>query len=253
MIFLKKWKNKNKFKLIISITFIFICFVVLYSQFLFRSTFFQDIGGLVTKLFVVKNVNYINTTSLQEENLKNEISELKKLLALKETMAGYEMIYTTIINRNSDYWFYTITVDKGKKDGVEIDMVVINQDGLVGRVVEVYNYSSVIKLISANDSLNKVAVDIVSNDNTYKGIVSGYDISSDKILITSVRSSSDIKIGDKVMTNGIGNLFPSGVVIGTVDEVTSDDLGVSKVLKVDSLVDFENLRYLAILKRGSGD
>lgn len=244
-------RNQNKIKIYIITIFILIISLIFSSYFLEKGTFFVDIGSMITKCFIPKNINYQNTTSLQEKNLKEEISKLKELLNLKEIMAGYDLIYTTVVNRNQDYWFYNLTVDKGKKDGVEVDMIVVNQDGLVGRVIEVHNNSSVVKLISANDSLNKIAVDIISNDNTYKGILSGYDIVNNKILITSIRSSSNIQIESTVLTNGIGNLFPSGIMVGTVSEITSDDLGVSKVLKVDSKVDFENLRYLAILKRGN--
>lgn len=248
----KKTKRyKKKKRLIIVTVLILIILSILSSSFLFRSTNFQDVGSFFTGIFVPKKIDYKNATSLQEESLKQEVEKLKELLSLKETMAGYNLIYTTVVNRNMDYWFYTVTVDKGKKDGVEVDMIVVNQDGLVGRVIEAHNNSSVIKLISANDSLNKISVDILSNDNTYKGIVSGYDQANDKILVTSIRSSSNINVGDIVVTNGIGTLFPSGIMVGTVSKISSDDLGVSKVLEIDSKVDFENLRYLAILKRGN--
>ena len=91
----------------------------------------------------------------------------------------------------------------------------------------------------------------MSSDKTYKGIISGYNQVDNKILVTSIRSSSNINEGDTVVTNGIGTLFPSGIAVGTVSKISSDDLGVSKVLEIDSEVDFENLRYLAILKRGN--
>lgn len=255
MIILKKKyknykKNNKKTKITILICLLIISFAIC-NQFFFKSTFFLNIGSTITKVFIPKNIDYKNTTSLQEENLKKEISELENLLSLKNTMSGYEMIYTTVINRNIDYWFYTLTVDKGKKDGVKIDMVVINQDGLVGKVIEVHNNSSVIKLISSNDPQNKVSVDIISGDNIYKGIITGYDLIKKKVLVTSIHSISDIHEKDTIITNGIGNLFPYGITVGTVENITSDDLGVSKVLEVDSKVDFENLRYLAILKRGN--
>ena len=244
-------KNKEKTRTITLSILSLIIILILCSSFLFKSTFFSDIGNLLTGIFISKNIDYKNITSLQEENLKKEIDDLTKLLSLKETMTNYEIITTTVVNRNIDYWFYNLTVDKGKKDGIEIDMIVVNQDGLVGRVVEVNNNSSVIKLISSNDSLNKIAVDIISGENIYKGVISGYDLEEDKLLITSIRSSSEIKIKDKVITNGIGNLFPAGIIIGEVSDITTDDLGVSKLLKVKPSVDFENLRYLAILKRGN--
>lgn len=247
----KYYDGKRNLIVISSLVLIFlVCFFVYRGRVLSFTTFFQDIGSSITSLFVSKRVDYLNTTSLQEENLKEENEDLKKLLELKNTMSSYEMIYTTITNRNTDYWFYTVTIDKGKKDGISEDMVVINESGLVGRVIEVHPLSSVVKLITSNDSVNKIAVDITSGENTYKGIISGYDSSNDYILVTSIRSTSDIKEGDIVTTNGLGTLFPEGIMVGEVKEISNDDLGVSKVLKVKSFVDFENIRYLAVLKRG---
>ena len=148
----KKKRYKNNQRIMMVIVLILIVLSIFSSSFLFKSTGVQDIGNFFTGIFIPKNVDYKNATSLQEESLKEEVEELKELLSLNETMAGYKVIYTTVTNRNMDYWFYTVTVDKGKKDGVEVDMIVVNQDGLVGRVIEVHNNSSVIKLISANDS-----------------------------------------------------------------------------------------------------
>jgi len=247
----KNYNKKRNILLIISLILVFsLCFFIYKGRVLSFTTFFQDIGSSITSLFVSKRVDYLNTTSLQEENLKEENEELKEILNLKNTMASYEIIYTTITNRNTDYWFYTVTIDKGKKDGIKEDMVVINEKGLVGRVIEVHPLSSVVKLITANDSMNKISVDITSDDTTYKGIISGYDYTDNYILVTSIRSTSEIKEGDIVTTNGLGTLFPEGIMIGEVKEISNDDLGVSKVLKVKSFVDFENIRYLAVLKRG---
>lgn len=250
---LKKFYRKNKI-LVLAITFLFLVITGYFGFYkgnlLSSTTFFQDIGSTLTGVFVSKKVDYQNTTSLQEKSLKEEIVNLKELLNLKTTMAGYEMVYATITSRNTDYWFYTVTIDKGKKDGIEKDMIVINEKGLVGRVIETHLTSSVVKLISANDSKNKVAVDISSKNTTYKGVISGYEIDKNQILVTSIRSNSDIKENDIVTTNGLGTLFPEGILIGQVEEIFNDDLGVSKVLGVKPAVDFENIRYVAVLKRG---
>ncbi len=219
-----------------------------YSFFGFDSIF-QDIGAHVTKLFIPKKISYQKVTSLQEESLKEENQELKKMLDLKTTMAGYDMIFATITERNLDYWFHTLTIDKGKKEGIEKDMIVINPDGLVGKISKVNRHSSVILLTTSIDKNNKTAVSVHDKDNIYNGIITGYDMESNQLLVTSIRSTSDVKIGNTVVTNGLGNLFPSGITVGTVEKISNDDLGVSKILKVSSNVNFENLRYVAVLKR----
>lgn len=247
----RKKKNKKKNYIILAIILLILLTIFYYSfnNIEASTTFFHDIGSFINSIFISKKVNYLNTTSLKEQAQKEEIIELKNMLNLKETMTSYQMVYATVTSRNNDYWFYTLTIDKGKKDGIKKDMIVINEKGLVGRVIDVNNFSSIIKLITANDSYNKISVNINSDSTTYNGIITGYDINKNLILITCIRSTSNVKIGDNITTNGLGTLFPEGIYIGKVEEILSDDLGVSKVLGVKSEVNFENLKYLAVLKR----
>ena len=252
----KKYKSyrKNNIYIIIGSIFILLVFCIFYNyKIIFKTTIFTDIGSSINRLFIPKKIDYQNITSLQERRLKDDINDLKKLLDLKQTATGYKMIFSTITSRNVDYWFYTVTIDKGRKDGISKDMIVINENGLVGRILEVHNHSSIVKLISANDSYNKIAVDIISEEDTYKGVISGYDTDTNSILVTCIRSTSKVKVGDTIETNGIGTLFPNGIIVGTVEKIISDDLGISKVLKVKSNVNFENIRYVAVLKKDTNE
>ncbi|MDD6223773.1 MAG: rod shape-determining protein MreC [bacterium] len=247
-IYRKKRRTLKKFFMVL-IVIIFLIGLVFFQRenVLMMSTLFQDVGSEINKLFLPKKIDYTNITSLQEQALEAENEELKKLLSLKTTISSSELVFGLITSRHVDYWFDTVIIDKGQKDGVNVDMVAINDQGLVGKVVASYPHSSKVQLLSANDPNNKIAVDIVGKENTYKGIISGYDFSKNYILVTSIRSTSNIQVGDTVMTNGVGALFPSQIAVGTVEEILTDDLGVSKVLGVSSAVDFENVRYLAIL------
>ena len=89
-------------------------------------------------------------------NLEEEIKELKKLTNINNTLVEYDYLNATVIERNREYWFNTITINKGKNDGITIDMAVIDSNGLLGRISNVRDNSSVVKLITTNDVNNNM-------------------------------------------------------------------------------------------------
>ena len=251
----KRWLEYKRKKVLI-ISLIILVFLILiyftlikgYSSFLHGAL--RNVGINVDKIFLVeKKISYINVLDLEKENLKNEINRLKDLLELNSVTSDFEYIHATVISRNTDYWFHTITIDKGKKDGLKEDMAVINEDGLIGRVERVFNTTSLIKLITTNSGNLRVAVSVLSDKDLYNGIIDGFNLEENLVLVTSIRSNSNIKKGSIVKTNGLGKIFPSGLYVGEVVSITTDSLGVRKILKVKSKVNFEDLRYVSIIAK----
>lgn len=74
--------------------------------------------------------------------MKEENNELKSLLELNKSNNDFSFINASVISRNKSYWFNTLTIDKGKKDGIDLDMVVMNNNGLIGIVSKVTNSTS---------------------------------------------------------------------------------------------------------------
>lgn len=188
---------------------------------------------------IQKNVN---------SSLEKEIEELKKALELNRTFTEYDTVNATVLSRNKSYWFHTITVDKGTKDGIKADMAVVTKDGLVGKTAKVTRNSSEIKLITSDDLNYKVSVSIsLGNGDTY-AILSGYDQKTSTVKVTGVDKDSDVKEGDVVLTSGLGGLFPRGIYVGTVHKIDSDKYNLSKTLYVKTSQDFNQLHYVTILK-----
>ncbi len=194
----------------------------------------------------IQNYNIINT---QNEELKEDINDLKKILNLNTSLSDYEYMYSTVISRNIAYWYNTITIDKGSFSGVKEDMVVINQDGLIGIVIKTSNFSSTVKLISTENDSQKISVVIKHNDQKVFGTINGYDTKENALLVDIVTSNSDMPTGSTVMTSGLSQTFPSGILVGTVVGHTTDEFGLTKILKVKSNVDLNNIRYVSILRR----
>lgn len=179
------------------------------------------------------------------EELEFQINEMKKILELNSLLSDIEYINATIIGRNLDYWNDTIAIDKGEYNGININMPVVVGEGLIGKVIKTSEFTSTIRLLTAS-STDKISVKVnVGNDYVY-GILKR---SNDKYIIEGIPQNVQISPEAVVTTTGMGDIFPSGIVVGKVVGITTDVFDLEKVLEIESLVDFDNLHYVVILKR----
>ena len=258
-------KNKKKKKIIIIIIIVFCSFFLLFyslssnRKMTVVESFFKDVASVVMKgvMLPFTSLNADKDSDLTESyviqknlnvHLEEEIEQLRDALDLNQTLTGYDVVNATVINRNKSYWYQTLTIDKGKKDGLKKNMVAITKDGLIGKIQKVTNYSSEIKLITANDINNKVSVSIATTSGETTAILSGYDKDNNLVLISGVDSLVEIKVGDVVTTSGLGGMFPRGIYIGEVETITNDKYGLSKTLGVKTNQNFNNIHYVTVLK-----
>jgi len=185
----------------------------------------------------------------ENEELKKQINDLKEVLKLNTTLAEFESINATIIGRDLSYWNDNIIIDKGEEDGIYIDMPVIVAEGLIGKVVKTSNFNSTVRLLTSNNVNDKISVKINNGDKYTYGILSRYDEENDKYIIEGIAENMEIKEDSLVTTTGIGDIFPSGIVIGKVVGIGTDNFDLSSVLEVKSNVDFDAINYVTVLKR----
>lgn len=208
---------------------------------------------LLYPVLALKDDNIIEINDNQLESIINELetdlSELKKLMEIKTVNSDFSIVNASVIERNRTYWFNSLTIDKGKSDGIELDMAVINQDGLIGRISKVNKLTSEIKLITTNDVNSKISVVIDNNGTNIYGILNGYDSDKNELKVTLTTKNIDIINGSLVKTTGMGGIFPSGINIGMVVNSQSDNYDVGKIVLVKPMIDSINLRYVGVLKR----
>ena len=181
-------------------------------------------------------------------SLKNEIKELKILVNIKTVLSDFDYVNATVIERNREYWFNTLTLDKGIKSGIKEDMAVISDKGLIGRINSVTDYTSTVKLITTNDVMNKISVVIKNNDKDIYGILSGYD-EKKNLLKVILNDNYNILDNTKVETTGMGGVFPSGILIGYTKEIIKDYDDVKVIALIKPSSEMEGLRYVRILQR----
>lgn len=191
----------------------------------------------------------IDSVIAQNDNLKDEIGKLKETLNLNTILSDKVYMNATVVTRNIDYWYNEITIDKGSKNGIEKGMAVVTTDGLIGQITKVSNYSSTVKLLSNENMSDKISVKIKVGDDYVYGLISMYDSKTNTYTVEGISENVDIEEGADVVTTGMGTIFPSGLMVGTAQKVTTDNFDLSKVVEVKASVNFDDLDYVTVLKR----
>ena len=191
----------------------------------------------------------VDSVIAQNENLQNEVDKLKETLELNTILSDKVFLNATVVSRNIGYWYDEITIDKGSKNGIEKGMAVVTSKGLIGQITKVSNYSSTVKLLSNENMSDKISVKIKVGDDYVYGLISMYDSKTNTYTVEGISENVDIEKGADVVTTGMGTVFPSGLMVGTAQKVTTDNFDLSKVVEVKASVNFDDLDYVTVLKR----
>ena len=155
----------------------------------------------------------------------------------------------TVISRNPTSWYNVLTIDKGSNNGISEGMVVINSTGVIGKTTNVSTFSCDVRLITTTDTNNKISVTIVSDGKRLTGVINKYDYDTGYLEVEGISNTDKVSIGDVVYTSGLGGVFPSGILIGKVSEITTDVYDLSKIINVTPSANFEDINYVTVLKR----
>ena len=191
----------------------------------------------------------VDSVISQNENLQDEIDKLKDTLELNTILSDKVYLNATVVSRNIGYWYDEITIDKGSKNGIEKGMAVVTPKGLIGQITKVSNYSSTVRLLSNENMSDKISVKINVGDDYVYGLISKYDSKTNTYTVEGISENVDISKDADVVTTGMGTNFPSGLMVGKVKGVTTDNFDLSKVVEVKASVDFDDLDYVTVLKR----
>ncbi len=197
------------------------------------------------------SIDRIDSIEAENIELRRQIEQMKEELDISYTLSDYEYLNATVVSRNVGFWYNTITIDKGSYNGIEQDMVVINSKGLIGRVIRTTTFTSDVRLITTSDTNNKISVHISNGDTNLYGLINNYDYNDNLLEVEGISNTKDVNIGDYVYTSGLGGVFPSGILIGTVTDISTDSYDLAKIIKVKPSADFNDINYVSILKRKS--
>lgn len=182
--------------------------------------------------------------ALKELELENQ-----RLLFLleykKERIENYDLVMAKVIGRNHANWYATLTVNQGSRQGISPNMIVVNHDGLIGRIIKVTANTAEVLLIL--DREGGVGARIFENRHT-PGVVVG---TSDSQYLQMIHLPHDLPIepNQTVVTSGLTGIYPAGIRIGKVIEVLPEPGGLMKRATLKPFVDFSRLEEVFIIKR----
>jgi rod shape-determining protein MreC len=180
----------------------------------------------------------------QSRRLESELAcqRLRKLLEVKSELS-YSMLPARVVGLAPSGWFKTVLIDKGTGDGVSKGMAVVGPEGIVGRIIGASGgYAKVLLIIDRSS-----AVDGLVQRTRSRGIVEGE--TSESCRFKYVVRKADIEIEDTVISSGLDGLFPKGLPVGSISEISKPSSGLFQEVRIRPFVDFARLEeVLVILK-----
>ena len=186
----------------------------------------------------------------QISQLQEEAQEYERLAALMGAQSRYDTldpIYAKVIAKSAGRWFDMFSINRGTLSGVDRGMAVISANGLAGRVYEAgLNYAKVVSIINA-DSAVACLIERTRDNGILRGQLSAAS-DDDSCRMYYVPSVNDIIPGDSVVSSGLDGVYPKGLVIGTVTEVSRQSDTSDQYLVVKPATDFQHLEEVLVLQ-----
>ncbi len=201
---------------------------------------FRDQGVLRARLTMLES------ELLRFEEMERENARLKKLIDFKTTLKG-KTIAARVIGWDPAPWKKVVILDRGKNQGVKKNMAVVVPEGLAGYVFDVGLETSQVLLLTDSDS----RVSALSDATRTNGIVAGNG--SPNLNMTYLDLDSPITVGETILTSGVGGIFPKGIRIGKVTNISRESNGLHLVAKIEPFVHFSKLEEVICTERFLGE
>ena len=182
----------------------------------------------------------VNVNEIMAENTR-----LTNILNYKNAVKQFDTAVAKIISYDSSNLTNSITINLGAKDGMQKNMPVITPQGLVGTIVAAYEHSAKVQLIL--DPRSAVGAIIQRPESRVIGIMQGSVGVQTLAKMVNIPRDADVVVGDNVLTSGYGGLYPKGIVIGEVVEVTNEAGGLLKYATVKTAVDFYRIEEVLVI------
>lgn len=177
--------------------------------------------------------------------LEDENERLRAYLGMKNQHPSFTMEAGMIISYSSGNYRTVFTLNRGSLHGIEVDMPVITEQGIVGKVTEVgWNWCMVSTLIEQESSIGAYV-----ERSGVVGIVSGdYRLKNEGVCqISYMDVNADIQVGDHILSSGNASVYPEGLEIGTVISVEINEYSRNMVATIQPSVDLTSLKWVMVI------
>lgn len=174
-----------------------------------------------------------------QESLR-ESDRLRELLKYNEQI-DRKKIVARVVSWDSADDYKVVRINKGLKDGVKIQSVVVSSEGLVGYVYRLTDhFADVITILDANNRVDGVVERLRSH-----GVVEGYN--RGRCIMKYVNRTEPIILNDVVLTAGLGNVYPKGLKIGYISRIERESYGITQHVEITPIVNFSKLEEVVVL------
>ena len=187
-----------------------------------------------------KEINFLTSKINEQRELYSQNQRLRDVLAFKQH-SPYKVIAANVIGRSPDSWSSMVILDKGSYHGLERNMPAITYLGLAGLVVETTPYTSKVMLINDPD----IGVSVMAQRSRQEGLLSG--ALGNSLIMKYLPLEADIKVSDIIVTSGLTEKYPKGLLVGTVVEIGDEFSGLSRYAIIKPAVDLSNIEEILII------
>lgn len=222
------------------------------------NSFGIHISDKITEIRTLKNVKAENkklkaeveelTTQLTTTKLEQyELDNYRQLLDLDAKYPSYPKVTASVIAKDSGNWFSTFTIDKGKKDGVDVGMNVLAGSGLVGIVTDAGDNFAKVRCIIDDASKVSGMVSTTEDNLTVSGNIK--TMNEDKVITFTELKDDDNKVkeGDPVVTSYVSDRYQQGILIGYVTKIENNSNNLTKSGTITPVVDFEHIENVMVI------
>ncbi|MFC4388353.1 rod shape-determining protein MreC [Gracilibacillus marinus] len=208
---------------------------------------YKENEQLKSRLEEIRQLEYEN------QELEKEMIELKEIVNKSDSdfLQSFESIHASVVSRSKDNWFKQITINKGSEDGIEPNMAVITGKGMIGKVQSTSPFTSTVLLLNGFDRYNRISVnvDVKEESEDLSGFIVGYDEEKDLLLLELNENNDKLQEGQFVFSSGLGGVFPKGLQIGEVQQVTEDRYALTKVAYVKPTANLDVIHHVIVIDR----
>jgi len=211
-----------------------------------RVDFVSNIGKLdQMNEDLVLEVNQLRYQNKLLELDKLELERLRELFELDKRYADYPKTGARVIGKDPGNWYEVFIIDKGTNDNIKVNMVVMAGNGLVGRIIEVGpNYAKVRSIIDDTSSVSS----IILRTSDFCTVSGDKKLGDDGLcLIEYIEENVNLVEGDEIVTSHLGEIYPPGILIGTVKSIESNPNKLTKTAVLEPVVDFKHLEEVLVI------
>ncbi len=194
---------------------------------------------------LVREMNELKKENKDITNYREENERLRDLLELQESLADYTTIPASVIAYSASGSYDTVQISRGSLAGVSVGDAVITSDGVVGKVTETGLTWSVVSTILSPG--NAMGVRVTRTDNL--AVVEGDSETASEgyCRMSFIDKGSSLIIGDLLETSGASGVYPPGILVGSVREISSDTTGNLNYATIEPMVDFDRLYEVLVV------